>query len=88
MARYNGLNGNGFIVLAATDPSCNFIEIDTLEEAENYAGMRSAKGSEVVIIYAPIAIIRPKFDTAVTITTTATNLLKQLNSPKVKDSGE
>lgn len=79
MARVNtGLQGTGFVILAADDASCNFAEIEDLEEAKGYAGMRAAKGGQVIIIYAPIAIVRPKFDTEVTVTATATRIMRQL----------
>lgn len=58
--KYNGLRGNGLIVLRAADPNVNFVEHDSMDEAQGFTALEMANHPGVYVIYQPIAIIRPK----------------------------
>lgn len=59
MGQYRGLRGNGFIVLDAG--SYDLVEYPEIEEAQGDAARR-ANQTGCAIVYAPVAVIRPKID--------------------------
>lgn len=74
------LTGKGFIVVDPKNPRFAGEEFKTVEEAQA-EGSNIAYQSGVAIVYAPVAVLRPKRDLAIS---TPSDLLKQLSTPTGK----
>jgi hypothetical protein len=76
--RYNGLKGDGFIVLRSNDANVNFYEHETQEEAVGFAALENKGTPGIYIIYAPVAVIRPKMEADIEITQIGNTMMKKL----------
>ncbi len=80
--RYNGLKGDGFIVLQSNANENAFIEHETMDEAKGFAALRNAEKPNVYIIYAPVAIVRPRLNADTEITEIGQKMAKQIKGGK------
>lgn len=91
MARHGRLDGSGFIVLNARDHA-GLEEFAQLEDAQAEAGImvggHMLQGSGCVIIYAPVAVVRPAVNSNVRVA--PSELMAQIGAmmKKVGDGGK
>jgi hypothetical protein len=77
------LKGDGFIIIAAPE-NYDFPEYESLEDAQVAAGSLAHRHGSAVI-YAPLGVVRPKFDVVMTVSKKVQQIDKQLGTGKVDE---
>lgn len=79
------LKGNGFIVIVPSAPRLDLVEEHPLKEDAEAEASDKAYQHGTAIIYAPIAVIRPKRET---VTSTPSKLLQQMTAQRQVGAGD